>query len=329
VLAALCRATTASADAEPEPIRLHYTAPAGCPTREAFVGRLKTRTTKFREALEGEVARVFTVELASTGDAAKGRLTVGATDGSSATREVRAATCEQVEAALALVVAVAIDPQALLDPAPPNEPEPRPPTPAAPAPPPASPASAEITRPPEGSRPVADRRPYHLAMGLRWDEMSGITPLLRPVLRPFVEWGMGGRTVAPSFRLSFAWTRNAHVAAGTNAADVSWYAARVEGCPLRIGSEALSLAPCVTFDAGALRVAGENPAVPARTRPWLSAGLDARATARLWRWLFAELEAGAAAPWIKDRWVFADGTELHTAPPVAVWAGAGLACRFP
>jgi hypothetical protein len=324
LLATLWWAADVQADvgAEPEPIRLSYTAAEGCPLRDAFLGRLRARTTRFREASEGEAARVFTVALASSGEGSKGRLMVSARDGSSATREVKATTCDQAAAALALVVAVAIDPQALIEiPPAKSEPIPTPPPPVA---------------PPESSRPAettGDRlhRATRVALGLRWDEMSGITPLLRPVLRPFLEIVDDRPGVfVPALRISFAWTRNAHVALSSGAADFSWYVGRLEACPLRVGSAAASLTWCATFDGGAVRIAGQDaPAITARTRPWVSTGVSARGSARLWRWLFAELELGAAAPWIKDRWVFADGSLLQTPPPVSVWAGAGLGCRFP
>src|SRR5262249_48385015 len=153
-------------------------------------------------------------ELASSGEVSRGKLTVHARDGSRATREVRTGTCEQSAAALALVVAVAIDPQALLEPAPKNEPPPPPPPPMVPV---------------ETARPVdvgADRpqRATRVALGVRWDEISGITPLLRPVLRPFIEI-LGDRSgvLVPAMRISFAWTRNAHVGLAAGGADFSWY----------------------------------------------------------------------------------------------------------
>jgi hypothetical protein len=312
----------AESAAEPEPIRLSYTASEGCPTRDAFLERLRARTTRFREASEGEAARVFTVELAAGADSTKGRLTVSARDGSSATREVRTPTCNQAGAALGLVVAIAIDPQALIEAAQPKSE----PTPPPPPPPSAPPETAHADRSIDQLR-----RTTHVAVGARWDEVSGITPLLRPVLRPFLEI-VGDRPglFVPALRVSFAWTHNAHVATASGSADFSWYVARAEGCPLRVGSLATSLTWCATFDGGALRVAGQDaPVSTVRTRPWVSTGLSARGSARLWRWVFAELEAGAAAPWFKDRWLFADGSALQTAPPVSVWVGAGLGCRFP
>jgi hypothetical protein len=265
---------------------------------------------------------LFAVELAPSGEGSKGKLTVHARDGSRATREVRAGTCDQSAAALALVVAVAIDPQALLEPAPKNEQPPPPPAP--------------TTAPPETARPIdtsGDRAQHatRVALGMRWDEISGITPMLRPVLRPFVEI-VGDRpgVFVPAVRISFAWTRNAHVGLAAGGADFSWYVGRAEICPLRIGSLAASLTWCATFDGGALQVSGQDaPAGTKRTRPWASSGIGARGSVRLWRWAFAELELGGAVPWFKDRWVFADGSSLHAAPPVSVWTGAGLGCRFP
>jgi hypothetical protein len=311
--------------AEPEPIRLSYTASDGCPSRDAFLGRLRARTTRFREAVEDEAARVFTVELLAGADTSRGKLTVRARDGSSATRELKASSCEQVGAALALVVAIAIDPQALVEAEQPrSEPE-APPVPSPPPPPP------DARRPPEIRRSEPTVRTVRGALGLRWDEVSGVTPIMRPVLRPFFEI-MGDRQgpLVPALRVSFAWTREARVGTDYGEADFSWYVGRVEGCPLRLGSVALSLSSCVTFDAGALRVVGRNaPSSTARTRPWLSTGLNARGSALLWRWVFVEIEVGAAAPWIKDRWVFADGSAIQSAPPISAWMGAGLGCRFP
>ena len=314
-------AGAADSPRDPEPIRINYTAPESCPSREAFVERLRTRTTRFREALEGDQARIFTIEFVSGSESSRGRLTVVARDGSSTWREVRAATCELVQAALALVVAVAIDPLALTEPPPPPPKRDLEQT--------AAPPQREMARRSELVEPP--RRFVRSAIGMRWDEVGGITPLLRPVLRPFVEIAAERRGIlAPALRISFAWTRNAHVAAGADGADISWYAARAEACPLLLGSAPVSLSPCLTFDAGALTVTGENdPPGSARTRPWLSSGLDARGSLRIWRWLFAELELGAAVPWIRDRWIFSNGTALHTTPLVIAWMGTGLGCRFP
>jgi hypothetical protein len=317
----MCGASNAAGETgtEPEPIRLDYTAPGGCPSRDAFVERLRARTTRFREAGERDAPRVFTVEIDAQGDAAKGRLSVRSRDGSSASREVRASTCEQVGAALVLIVAVAIDPLALVGTAPETN---------APEPPPVAPV-----RPRDVASPIQALRAPHLraAFGLRWDEVSGVTPMLRPVLRPWIEVASERRgTLVPVLRLSFAWTRNAHVAATSGGAEFSWYVGRVEACPVRIGSESASLTPCATLDVGALRVIGQDaPTSTSRTRPWASAGLSARAAARLVGWAFAEIEAGTAAPWTRDRWLLADGFELHAAPVVTFWMGAGLGCHFP
>jgi hypothetical protein len=301
---------------------LIYSATEGCPTRDAFVERLRSRTTRFRDAAEGELSRVFKVEITTGAELAHGKLAVTARDGSSASREVKATTCDQVGAALALVVAVAIDPQALVE-AMPTKTEP-PPVPPPPPPPPPEVAPQVNTAPPA-------RRATRFAGGVRVDEVSGITPLLRPVLRPFFEIA-GDRpgVLAPTLRVSFAWTRNAHVAASSDGADFSWYAGRIDACPVRLGGASAFLSPCMTIDAGALRVAGQDaPASTARWRPWVSTGLDVRSSLTLLGWLFAEIEIGAAAPWIKDRWIFADGTSLHTAPAVSVWTGAGIGCRLP
>ena len=124
------------------PVRLEYHAPDACPDERAFVARVRSRTTRFvlagADATGGdEVARSFSVDVSTTPHGVEGRLTsLEATrTPAPATRVVAGETCDEVVDALALITALAVDPNAS--------------TAFAPAPVPEPPA---LDRPPGGSR---------------------------------------------------------------------------------------------------------------------------------------------------------------------------------
>lgn len=119
---------------------VQYQAGQGCPSESAFVSEIAARTARtVRRAPESSIPS-FAVALSSEGEAFVGNLTARQPDGSNSTRSVRAPTCTEVAAALALVVALTLDPQAAIQRAPS-------PLPVTPPPHPASPSSASSPTP--------------------------------------------------------------------------------------------------------------------------------------------------------------------------------------
>ena len=102
----------ASADEPLEPIVLRYEAEAGCPDAAEFGGEVRGRASRARLADPGERARTFTVRITRAGRTFRGPLEVRETAGDSSARDVSGASCAEVASALALVTALAIDPQA-------------------------------------------------------------------------------------------------------------------------------------------------------------------------------------------------------------------------
>jgi hypothetical protein len=105
----------ASADGLGEPIHLEYRSPTGCPDEAAFVARIRGRTTAARFVEQGEAARTFGVVL-ETGSPPAGTVTVTEGERGGGARRLEADSCEHVADALALIVALALDPHALAAP---------------------------------------------------------------------------------------------------------------------------------------------------------------------------------------------------------------------
>jgi hypothetical protein len=105
-----------------EPIRIDVRAVATCSDDESFFAQVQGRTANARRARTGEEARTFRVGVTHDGTRFVGHLTIIENGKTSRAREVSASSCEDVISALALVTALAIDPNALAAPAPPVSP---------------------------------------------------------------------------------------------------------------------------------------------------------------------------------------------------------------
>jgi hypothetical protein len=116
VAAALCSAQLAWAQPPAQPFRLDYSAAPGCAAREDFYWQLQARTHRLRPAHPGEQALMLTVRLSVSGDQVDGLVELREPDGRATVRRVSGETCSEVVAALALVTAVMVDPDALTEP---------------------------------------------------------------------------------------------------------------------------------------------------------------------------------------------------------------------
>ena len=137
----------AAESAQPITVLLSNDGVAACPTREQLFAGLLARTPKVRAANPGEPARTFDVRV-HQGD----RVVVGnlrAEDRRAATdmHEVSGETCREVLEALALTIALSLDPDASLAP-----------YPLSPPPPPPPPASPHRLRDPSRRRSRRSRR---------------------------------------------------------------------------------------------------------------------------------------------------------------------------
>ena len=289
-----------------EPVAIAYDASPGCPTRAFFLASLRQRTTLWRAALPAEAARTFDVRLA-TGVPSRGELHVRDVDGQEAIRTVTAATCAELMEAMALSVAIAIDPRAAAPlgaivpsqpttaaPAPPPAPPLPPPPPPPPSPAPAPPRAAPTPQP--RAAPFATRaavRRLAVSNGLRVDGVAAVAPV--------VMLGAGLWTDVEAPELWPGWTPAVRVglerdtgsqqtqAAGTVAfADTL---VTVDLCARAWRQGRWSFRGCLHADAGVQSPhADDQPAAPHPKPFWFDAGAGVMLRVGLFAPFFAEID---------------------------------------
>lgn len=330
-----------------QPIRITFRAPEGCPDEGSFFARVRARASKARPAQSGPEAmgaRAFDVEMDS-GPPASGRVAVGDRTHPDGVRRVEAATCAEVADALALVIALAIEPGAAppaTAPTPIDQRASRPPA----DPPIAPPAASATVSPglrspsPATSAPAreAQARPSparpnerrSLLVGLDAAVDVGVSPAALFGLSPYVGWQSKSTALfAPALRVAFDRARSGVLAVPNGTAAFTWTVGRVDACPFGKSLASVRISACARLEAGALEVAGGD-IVNARgkTRAWVAAGALARAEWTFLEPFFVEVEAAGVVRATDDRFVFLPDTTVYHVPLVGAGAGAGFGAHF-
>jgi hypothetical protein len=305
-----------------------YRSGEGCPDGAAFIELLRQRSVPAQLAQVGD--RIdFVVTLGGGPDGGRGRLERQAEQGTVALREVQGKTCEGVADALALSLALAWDPntQPPVTEGTPSSPEPSAvdlpaaPTRVATIPPPAPGAPAARTPISEPSRNVRiglDGSVWSLSEGTSFFGGSVFGELRGSRV------GAGFR---PLIRLSAELALSPELG---NDVQGSIGAARVEGCPVSIGSRMLQLRPCTGFDLGMLRAAGGGRAGASSSGFWAAWSTHARLSWETGATWGLDVQAGVIVPLTHyeltvgepaqsvaelRRWGIAAGIGAHWAPP--------------
>jgi hypothetical protein len=295
------------ATAHAETVRLHWSAAAECPEQTRFEAevRARTRNATFVEATS--TGRLFVVDLATKERGFEGRLQIREGPGPSATRTFEGDTCAEVVSALALLTALAIDPEASsgpIDVLPGSA---------------ASPPVVRVTTsvlPTEAARPhaPAESRPssWQVGVGGRLMVEGWVAPRPLPGFDVFGEvWREGTGPIAPGMRLGLG-------GAGSSSGEARWrwYVARLDACPVRakLGWRLLSQS-CAGMEIGALRAEGVEVASPrSSTKPWLAARLTTGLLVDTSS-AYAGIEGGLVAPVTRYRFYFDHPwTEVHRVP---------------
>jgi hypothetical protein len=327
--------TSAFAD-ERVAIRLAYDGGEGCPPAPAFAAEVTARTARVRMVAPGEAGRELRVRVRSGPAESRGTLEIEG----GGSREVKGATCAEVVSALALVSALAFDPQAETGPvaatggasgnsAPPaSTGDTPPPAPAAAAParapPPAAPPSPAAPAPRATTETAVD-----WALGLELALAGRMTPRVLVGGGPFVEV-RGDAGPGWAVRAAFTYATTGPFDQHPGGAIFTWAAGRLAGCvPVLRPSTALAFAPCVDVEAGALTGAGlaRGQIVEPReaTIAWLSSGLVALVRLDIQEVVAAELRGGASFPWVRHLFVFeTPDVPVHEVPAVVWTLGAGV-----
>ena len=308
---------SAPARAEPlaskgsEPFRLVYSSSAGCGAGAGFLSELEQRTARLRPARAGEHAITLVVELFGAQNSVRGELTVRKPDGDLITREVPGPNCEEVESALALIVALMVDPLA-------GNPERR------------------VVPGRSGSDLGAPAMPVAKAARV-WSYRIEQRATLRSAIAPPFAWGqslglMLTREVGalrPSLGVSGALAR-ATASQAQGSAEFEWAAAQLSVCPIGFSpTRAWDLRACGVFQAGRLRAAGFATLQPAaKSIFWGAAGVELEARVALVGPLWFGLDSALELPFSRERFYFDPGQTLHRVPALGASFGAGLGLRF-
>lgn len=276
---------------ESRPVFIWYRSAGECPDGDAFLSKLSGKVTEARIAAAGDPID-FVVTLGSLGSRSNGRLERETTQGKVAIREIDSENCAEVAEALALSLALAIDPSE--KPAVPEEPAPAP-----------SQKNPTTTRAPttSASDPKLDRAPPRNPENSSWwvgaqgTVASAIAPSALPGGLVFVELERARASVLPGSSLRLG-ALGRFGTLMTNVGDVRYrlLGGRIDACPLRIGSNTLAVKPCAGFDLGQLEVEGTNDSGLGDRALWAAAGVNGRLTWRAAGALAFELDAGAFAP---------------------------------
>jgi hypothetical protein len=249
-------------------------------------------------------------------------------------------SCEEALDALALVVAVTLDPSSALGREPGGEPADssggQPTPPALENPPdrnetrrPEVESHREQVAPPRGT-PSGSWRTFHVGVGLGLEGIYGPPPGVLPGGSLFFRVGWDRRSVwSPSVIVSGThFQRDGYRAAG-GTADFALDQLRLELCPLAQGQQEVRLHYCAMGTLGELRAAGVRTYEPVtRRRPWWVLGLSAVLTVRPTRAL--EFTAGFAVgrPMVRDSFEFVPDT-IYTVRGISLNATLGVGVILP
>ncbi|HEY2410404.1 MAG TPA: hypothetical protein VGI10_30570 [Polyangiaceae bacterium] len=303
------------------PVLLEYRAHAGCPDEQAFVRELTARTRLARIADAGEAAERVRVRIDEVPGGSHGQLVVGVGAGAS-TRDVSAARCEQVVAALALMTALAIDPDALtaVDAS-------APPAPVTPVTPTA--AKEEPHRQPRVEQPAR----FHVRAGIAFELDTSLSPNPQPSLRPFLGLERErerGAAFGYALRLSAA-RGESEIARSDGAGEFTLWRGRLEACPLHAPLSApLWVSACGAFEAGRLSAVGRDvSSAQSLQRPWYAGGGAARLELRPIGTFGLELAGDVLFPFVRDRFFVQSDSTVRRTSAVVAGGALGVSVRFP
>ncbi len=337
------------ASAEPEHIRIQFSAPRRCPDANAFMRSLRQRTGRFELASGAEQTRIFVVTITRADSFVSGRLEIRGPGTEVSLRNVSGNNCDEVAAALALMTALAIDPDAL----PPSTPsstanvraEASKQAPPASEPSPSVPAVSNLA-PPAPPRSTSSTSPAIMPISAGWKWSAGAHGGVSQRMSPstgfggslFVEAAAPGADVlGPVLRAGLFLNRSDTTLASGAGADFQWAAAMVEGCPIRIGVEGSRVAfyPCLAFHLGVLRAQGRHLDQPEKTTDlWSDLGPVARIRLAVSARLFLEAQGMLVFPLrrptfdVHDKGPGQAPTTVFAVPLLGVLAGIGLSYEF-
>jgi hypothetical protein len=348
--------------------RLEVQALPDCTTREELAARVAARSRRIHFDDEGAVGPTVRAAITQAPRGAVGELVIVQPDGKSSSRRLSAASCAEATDAIALIIALTLDPTSVSAsasegtgrlhptvppttapqtgrmPSPPAaEDSARTPAGAAPARPPTptrqreNPASPEREAPPS---PSADRESSVVAPpvatqarfggGAAAQEIFGLVPGAFPGLGLYLIAALDREALwSPAVVIAGTHAWTSGLAESGGTAAFTLDALSLDACPARLHLAPLEARACGTALYGRLDAIGSVTYSPATaTRPFAAAGGALLLSLELGRFLELSGRLGASASLIRDSFAFTPAV-FHRTAAVIVAAGLGLGVRFP
>jgi hypothetical protein len=297
-----------------------------------FERRVHLRSARIRFFSAGEAPRTLYVEITASGGASVGALRLVESDGSDHRRGFQATSCEDAADGLALIAAVALDPEGASGLAP------APPPPPPPPPPPSPRATPRLVSTETSALEPITLRVQGGSFGGGYSAVYGLLP------STIGAWYFSGELdleyrglFQPAIRASATLLLGDREFGGADgSARFSLVLPRLEVCPLRFGSPNANVRPCVSGALGIIGSTGVNALYAgSEVRTVWIPGLSLLGSLRIVSRISAFLSAGLGAPIPRYEYVFRahdpmqPNVELFSTKPEVVHAGGGLSLDLP
>lgn len=328
---AVSLAARSACAADVERIAIVYQASAACAEEADFLASVQNYTKRWERVPEGTAARTIRIRVVADTAGATGALVVERAGGPVSEREIAGPDCATVTEALAIMVAVAIDPHAGAAPASPGGAE-KDTASVHPMPPAVRESQSELSKQAtvssfgarvsidvrgEVTSAVVDGALFAVALSTKLELTEASGPSWLRALRPSL--AIGVRQSLPEGR---------SLRGGT--VEFLWSAGHLRLCPLGIGVGTLvELSVCGEGNVGRLAAVASGYAnARSASRLWADVGGSAWVTVNVSHRFFLNATTLVTAPLTRQEFVLASGASVRGAPAVGVLGGLGLGVRL-
>jgi hypothetical protein len=328
VLLAAVAAPASTAWAQSPAARLELEAQPGCSTRDELIARVMARSTRIRFVNDGAGVPNLTARIEVGFRGVVAQLDVVEPDGRKFSRRLEAPSCAAATDALALVVAITLDPSAATaDGA-------KPPDTSATTAKPDKPPEAKVRATPVEPVPEPEEAPAiaatrRLAVGVTGEVVSGPAPALLAGAGIEVQASLDRASLwSPAIVLTLAhlWSGDSTQADGV--ADFSMDLLTLDLCPVRLAASWVEARACAAGSLGRLAAQGTNTYDPmSSSRPFATAGATARVALPLGSRVAILARFGAGATLWRDAFQFIP-TVFHRVASVTLVGDVGVGVQF-
>ena len=299
-------------EAAPTRARLDLRGPADCISRADLAARVAARSPRIHLVDDAEIYARVVLTSARPGNV-MAELVLATAGAEQPPRRFVARSCAEAADAVALIIAVTLDPTADTSP----------------APPPVQAPVIETPAPPPVPAP-APARSWQFGAYAAGQTIFGPAPAVMPGIAVFGMAALDREGVwAPALFVggTHAWRNDLAEPGGT--ASFALDAGSVDACPLRLGRSRFAARPCASALVGRLAASGADTDQPAAaSRPFATAGATLALTAGLGTLIELSARLGVGVTLLRDSYDFG-GVTFHRAGAGTSTVSVGVCLRWP